>query len=116
MSKILEQAKSHFKNKLNGELNKMSVPEWEQDIYYKKTYSFATESKIIELQSQNKTVEALVESIIAKALDPDGKPLFTKFDRNSLMHEVDPQVLIRIATLLNNATAEYQTQETVEKN
>ena len=105
---VLENAKTHFKSKLNGELNKMSVPEWKTDIYYRGSYPFAAESKIIELQTQGKTVEALVESILVKALDPDGKPLFNKFDKNALMHEVDPQVLIRVATELNSATSEYE--------
>lgn len=110
---VLENAKTHFKSKLNGELMKMSIPEWKTDIYYKAAYPFAAETKIIELQQQGKTVEALVESIIIKALDPDGKPMFGKFDKNALMHEVDPQVLIRVATELNSATSEY---EAVAKN
>lgn len=110
---VLQQAKEHFSSKLNGSLRKLTIDEWKTDIYFKPAYSFAVESKIIELQQQGKTVEALVESIILKALDPDGKPLFTKFDKNTLMHEVDPAILIRVATELNNATSEY---ETVTKN
>ena len=107
MSKILENAKSHFTSKLSGELQKITVPEWKTDIFYKGTYSFAVESKIIELQQQGKTVDALVESVIAKALTIDGKPMFSKFDRVTLMNEVDPQVLIRVATALNNSPMEY---------
>lgn len=105
---ILDNAKEHFKGKLSGSLQKMKVDEWKTDIYYKSTYSFAAEAKIIELQQAGKTVEALVESVITKALDPDGKPMFNKFDRNTLMHEVDPSVLIRIATELNSATSDYE--------
>ena len=110
---VLENAKTHFKGKLSGEMKKMKVDEWQTDIYYKSAYSFAAEQKIIDLQQQGKTVEALVESVIVKALDPEGKPMFTKFDKNALMHDVDPQVLIRVATELNSATSEY---ETVAKN
>ena len=116
MSNVLSKATSHFKSKLSGELQKISVPEWETDVYYKSTYPFVIESKIIELQGQGKTVEALVESVIAKALDPEGKPMFGKFDKNTLMNEVDPQVLIRIATVVNNATQEYSNPQVVEKN
>jgi hypothetical protein len=115
MSNVLENAKKHFKSKLSGELKKITVPEWEQDIYYKGTYPFAVESKIIELQQQGKTVEALVESVITKALNPEGKPVFTKFDKLSLMNEVDPAVLVRVASALNSATSEYEIGE-VEKN
>lgn len=115
MTQVVENIKGHFKSKLNGELLKISVPEWKTDIYYKSVYSFAVESKIIELQTQGKTVEALVESIINKALTPDGKPMFHKFDKVTLMNEADPQILIRVASVLNNATTEYK-QEDVEKN
>ena len=57
--------------------------------------------------------KALVESLIQKALNPDGKPLFTKFDKNALMSEADPKVLIRVCSELNGAIADY---EAVEKN
>lgn len=110
---ILENAKNHFKDKLNGDLLKMTVEEWKTDIFYKPAHSFATESKIIQLQQQGKTVEALVESIILKALTPDGKKMFNPADKMSMMNEVDPSVLLRVATVLNNATTEY---EAVEKN
>jgi len=110
---ILENVKSHYKSKLSGELEKISVPEWKTDIYCKTAHPFAVESKIIELQQAGKTVEALVESIILKALDPSGKPLFGKFDKATLMNEADPAVLMRIASIVNATTSEY---ETVEKN
>jgi len=110
---ILENVKSHYKTKLSGELQKMSVPEWKTDIFYKGAHPFAIESKIIELQQAGKTVEALVESVILKALDPEGKPLFNKFDKVTLMNEADPAVLMRIAAVLNATTSDY---EAVEKN
>ena len=111
--RVLENIKSHYRSKLSGELQKITVPEWKTDIYYKSAHSFAVESKVIELQQAGKTVEALVESIILKALTPDGKPMFGKFDKNALMHEADPNVLMRIAAVLNATTSDY---ETVEKN
>jgi len=113
MSTILKNAQEHFKSKLAGGLQKFSVPEWKTDVYYKSAYSFAVESKIIELQQSGKTVEALVESIIAKALDPEGKPMFTRMDRLTLMNEVDPSVMLKVASVLNSATTEY---ESVVKN
>jgi hypothetical protein len=115
MTQVLDNIKTHFKSKLNGELLKITVPEWKTDIYYKAVYSFAVESKIIDLQTQGKTVEALVESVINKALTPDGKPMFHKFDKVTMMNEADPSTLIKVASALNNATSEY-TQEDVSKN
>jgi hypothetical protein len=105
---LRDNIKGHFKAKVSGELRKMTIDEWSTDIHYKSAYSFAVESKIINLQQQGKTVEALVESILLKALDPDGKPLFQNSDRNMLMYEADPTVLLRVATELNSATSEYE--------
>ncbi len=102
MSNILENAKKHFKDKLNGELKKIVVPEWKTDIYYKPVNSFAVESRVIQLQQQGLTVEALVESIIAKSLNPEGKPMFNKMDKWTLMNEADPLVVVRVATTINN--------------
>ena len=68
---VMGNITGHFKEKLSGGLQKISVPEWKTDIYFKGTYPFAVESKILQLQQQGKTVDALVESLIQKALDPD---------------------------------------------
>jgi len=108
MSNVINNIQAHFKEKLSGGLQKISVPEWKTDIYYKAAYSFAVESKIIALQQQGKTVEALVESLIAKALDPEGKPMFTKFDKTTLMNDADPATLLRVCSELNNAVSEYE--------
>ena len=115
MSNILENAKKHFKDKLNGELKKIVVQEWKTDIYYKPVNSFAVESRVIQLQQQGLTVEALVESIIAKSLNPDGKPMFNKMDKWPLMNEADPAVLIKIASVLNQSIGEYSA-EAISKN
>ena len=108
MSDVMNNIKGHFAEKLSGGLQKISVPEWKSDIYFKGTYPFAVESKILQLQQAGKTVEALVESLIQKALDPEGKPLFNKFDKVTLMNEADPSVLLRVCAELNNATSEYE--------
>ena len=115
MSNVLDNAKKHFKDKLNGELKKLVVPEWKTDIYYKDVNSFAVESRVIQLQQQGLTVEALVESIIAKSLNPDGKPMFNKMDKWTLMNEADPAVLIKIASVLNQSIGEYSA-EAISKN
>ena len=58
---LKDNIKSHFKEKIGGELNKLTVDEWKTDVYYKSTYPFAVESKIISLQQQNKTVEYFLD-------------------------------------------------------
>lgn len=111
---VLENAKSHFKSKLSGELKKIKIDEWKTDVFYKGAYSFAVESKILELQQQGKIVEALVESIIQKCLTIDGKKMFQSADKWTLMNEVDPAVITRIASAINSATLDVQQEDAVK--
>ena len=110
----IERAKGHFKDKLGGELLKFHCEEWDMDIFYKATSSLSVENKIMSLQQQGKTAEALVESVISKALDKNGERLFKNTDRPAFLHEVDPNVIITIATKLNNANVD--TVEDIVKN
>ena len=111
---IKQKALSHFKAKLAGNLFKYRVDEWDCDVYYRATASMATEAKIMNLTQTGKTAEALVESVILKALDQDGNRIFRDADRVELLNETDPQVLIKVASVLNNANSE--SIEDIEKN
>lgn len=102
MSKILEKATAHFRNKISGEMRKISVPEWECDIWVKNSATLREESKILELSQQGKSVEALVESIIVKARNEDGTKMFTLPDKVTFMNEVDPAIIIRVAAEINS--------------
>jgi len=103
MSKILDNAKGHFRDQLSGEMNKIEVPEWETTVYFKNVSTFVQEKKVIELHAKGELVAALVETLLQKALDKDGKRLFSHGDRDILMREVDPNVIIRVCTLINDA-------------
>lgn len=103
---IKQKALAHFKSKLAGELLSIEVPEWDSTIYYRATSTMSTEAKILKLTTDGKTAEALVESIVQKSLTQDGKRVFHDTDRAVLMNEADPQVLLKVATALNNANAD----------
>lgn len=116
MSKVLEKATSHFREKISGDLKHVYVPEWDTKIYFKNTISLKEQSKLIELAQQGKTTEALVESLIVKARNEDGTKMFTMPDKVTLMNEVDPNVIIRVVGDINAATAHEDDLEKVEKN
>ncbi len=97
----IEKSRKHFADKLTGELQKIHVAEWDMDVYYKTINSFAIESKIIELTQKGKITEALIETLIQKALDKNGKPFFTKYDKTTFINEVDPTVITRVVTQIN---------------
>jgi hypothetical protein len=115
MSKVLDQATSHFREKLSAEMKYVAVPEWgNAKIYYKSTITLKEQSKLIELASQGKTVEALVETLIVKARNEDGTKMFSMPDKMTFLNEVDPEVIIRVVGDMNSL--EEIIQEEVEKN
>lgn len=116
MSKILDKATAHFRARIGGEMKKISVPEWECDIYFKTSTNLKEQAKLIELSQQGKTVEALVENLIIKARNEDGSKLFSMPDKITLMNEVDPSIIIRVVAEMNEVSSEDYNQEQVEKN
>jgi len=116
MSKILEKATSHFRNQIGGEMKKITVPEWECDLYFKSVNNLREEGRLIELAQQGKTVEALVEALIMKARNIDGSKMFSLNDKMVLMNEVDPQVIIRVVGEMNTSNAENSNLEEIQKN
>lgn len=116
MSKVLDRATGHFRNKISGEMKFIEVPEWECKIYFKSSVTLKEQSKLIELSSQGKTVEALVESLITKARNEDGSKMFTPMDKVVFMNEVDPDVIIRVVGDISSASYDEAKLEEVEKN
>jgi hypothetical protein len=116
MSKVLDKATAHFRNRISGAMKKITVPEWDCDIYYKEASSLKEEGKILELNQQGKTVEALVESLVVKARNEDGTKMFAMPDKMILMNEVDPSVLIRVISEINNVNMEDFDAGQAEKN
>jgi hypothetical protein len=111
---VLERATQHFRSKLDGSLERIRVDEWETDVYFYPTTPLKDESTILKLQNEGKTVEALVQSLIVKCRNADGSKMFAQADRVTLMNEVDPKVIIKIAGAINGVDAE--TLDDVEKN
>lgn len=104
---ITDKISKHYQASIGGELKKIHVKEWDTDIYFRTTYSLRDEELVLKLQTEGKTVQALVESIIVKARTKDGKRLFHDADRIRLMNEADPMVVIKVASEINNARLNF---------
>lgn len=112
---VLKNATAHYQRQISGEMRKVHVPEWDADLYFRSTSTLRNESEVVELTRAGKTVEALVVSIINKARDEDGNPVFSKHDKATLMNEVDPNVIIRVAGEMNGG-GDLPSVEDIEKN
>jgi hypothetical protein len=103
---VIDNAKSHFKAALAQNMKSVEVPEWDTKIYFKPVVSFAQEQNVIKLHAEGKQVEALVESLITRAVDADGNRLFKSADKVILMNEVDPSVILRVVNSMNSLDIE----------
>jgi len=97
----MAKATQHFKEQMSAGMKKVEVPEWETTLYFKPLVSFAQEQSVIQLHSEGKQVEALVQTLITRACDEDGKRVFTAADKVELMNRVDPNVILRIVNQMN---------------
>ena len=105
MSKdIMSKAKSHFREIMDQDLQSYHIEEWDETIYFKKGSNFASEAKVIELQNAGKTAEALIQVMINKTLDKEGKRVFTDASKTELMQSVDPMVILKIVNAVNSDT------------
>lgn len=110
---VLAKAVEHFKS-VESELKELHVEEWDTTIYYKNKSAFRDQSAIMQLHQQGKVVEALVETIIVKALDQTGKKMFQPAERVILLNQVDPEILVKIATELNKVEDDYDLDDTIK--
>lgn len=104
MSKILSKAKEHFKEVANQGQSSIEVPEWGETIYWQiGGLNFAQQSKVIELQNSGKTAEALVEMLIMRAIDGEGKKMFKMVEKTEIMREVDPNVILKVVSAMGES-------------
>jgi hypothetical protein len=111
MTSVIKKIQNHYKSAISGDLKKYYCEEWDSDIYYRSTYPFKDESRVIVLQSQGKTAEALVTAVVLKARKSDGSRMFQESDITTLMNEADPTVIVKVAAAINSAKLEAPVED-----
>lgn len=99
---VMDKIKSHYRETISGELKTIEVPEWDMTFYYKRGTNFLTEAKVMELQNAGKTAEALVQVMVNRCLDEEGKRVFNEHNKAELMRNADPKVLLQIVSQIND--------------
>ena len=98
--KLIDRAKSHFESL---GVQSIEIEEWKDEagnpsiIYWNPIY-LSEKNKLFKKSDNMNDVSILADILIMKAIDKDGKKLFTIEDKIPLMHKVDSDVLSRIAT------------------
>ena len=102
---IIDNAEADFRSKLNGSLQHIEVPEWGEDgeplkVFFKPLINFKQQEKVFALTQAGKIGEAVAQTLIIRALDEEGKPLFQQHELDKMMRFVDPTVISRVVNLM----------------
>ena len=93
---ILDHAEEQFSSIKRKQID---VPEWPTTIVSKPLTLSEKRKLYRNLGAKSEDVSSMmVEALIMKAEDKDGKKLFTPDDRDRLMNKVDPDVVSAVAT------------------
>jgi len=108
--KLIDKAKEHF-NTL--EIKCIEVPEWsdENEVVkiYAKPLTLAEMSKLQKFAKDDDDVALMAYCLIYKALDEEGNKVFDLSDKQTLMNNVDKDVLARLATeIMSTPTVDEQ--------
>lgn len=94
---ILDQAKEHFSGL---DTQTVDVAEWGHAVFWR-PWTIAERQKVWgAIKQSGREAELSARVLIAKALDKDGKNLYSIADLRTLCHEVDGAVVERVALLI----------------
>lgn len=99
---VIEKAKQHFRNQISNRQDSVVVPEWGVTLWYKPMNAKQRDA-VFKLANEGKYHEAMVENIIMRALDEDGKPVFKMAEKVEMMRSVDPDVIARVSSSMGLA-------------
>jgi hypothetical protein len=99
----IERAKAHY---TDLGVQSQEVPEWGEPadgenpvkplIIYWKPITLSEKQQLQTIGERDGYVARLADALIMKALDAEGKKLFTIEHKHALRHQVDPDVLARV--------------------
>jgi len=98
---VLEKAKEHYKAKLSTEPRELRIPEWDTTVYIRPGISLQSLGEVMELANNGKSAEAMVMTLIHRLIDGEGKPVFKKIEKTEILRSVDPEILARIVSEIN---------------
>jgi hypothetical protein len=98
-AELLAKAKTHWREKLVAPMESVAVSEWDTVIFFKPT-TLAQRNTIFRYVNDG-SLESLVQTLIIRALDEDGKRLFSNSDKKDLMEKVDPDIIVNVITVMN---------------
>lgn len=116
MTRFIDKLVAEFQP-TRAELKSIDVPELGEGtkVYWRPAWTIGERQEAYANHATDGAFGVAIDTVIAKALDVDGKELFKPLDRPQLMHHVRPAVIERIAAAMV-ATMMPATEEDLVKN
>jgi hypothetical protein len=120
---VIAAAREHMRARVaEGGLRSIEVPEWPAAdgsgptvIYYRPVMTMQQRHRI-DAKISDGRIPTIVEGLLVRALDAEGRPLFADADRHALMLHMDSDVLMRIASEIVTGSVMEPTLEAIEEN
>ena len=115
--KLIERAKSHFESLgvQSIEVEECAVEDGKPSVIYWNPITLAEKNKLFKASNNLNDVSILADIVIMKAIDQDGKKLFTIEDKISIMNKVDSDVLSKVATAMVQSITPDEVKKNSEK-
>jgi hypothetical protein len=93
--RLIDKIKSEYST---APVHQISVPEWDTVIYFKRLTTEELDVSESETPDGVSATHGNARLVVLKALDADGKRLFSNSDAEMLISSADPKVINRIAS------------------
>jgi hypothetical protein len=118
---VIAAAREHYRARVSAEgLRRIEVAEWEADgrplvIYFRPVLTMYQRHRIDSKIGEGR-IPTIVEGLIVRALDSEGRALFAEADRHALMNHADADVLMKIAEEIVAGSVAEPSAEALEEN
>jgi len=99
-AEISAKAKTHWRKRIVGPMGSVEVPEWDSTIFFRPT-TLAERNAIFKYSAQD-SLESLAQTLIIRALNADGKRLWSNAKKKEMMEEWDPDVIASVVMAMND--------------
>jgi len=113
LDSALDKITNHYLERVQSNVRTIRVEELDLDVYVY-PLNLAQQERLVKLWNEGENYEAMLESIILRARDEKGVPMFDQKDKEKLRKQADPELLMWLAKEINADAADEDELPTVE--
>ena len=100
-AQVLVNIEKHWRSQLDKQMGEVVVPEWDVTIFFK-PMNLSQQNRIFKYANEG-SLESLVETLLIRALDADGRKLFSNSNKKFFMEKASPSLIADVVSAMNDA-------------